>query len=67
MDERQRAVVLTHMVTAMKKLEPARLDPVISELSLTPWDSDVAALLSAVRSEIERQKFQSAKSKSKAR
>lgn len=62
MDERERAVVATHVVTAMKNTDPSRLDPVIDQLDGTPWDLDVVAVLKAVRFEIERQK-RSAKAK----
>ncbi len=56
MDERQRAVLATHVITAMKNQEPRRLDPVIAQLAATPWDLDVLEVVKAVRNEIERQK-----------
>lgn len=56
MDERERAVLATAVVTAMKEAQPRRLDSVIEQLEATPWDLDLVAVLKAVRYEIERQK-----------
>ncbi len=59
MDDRQRAIVATEVVTAMKQLQPRRLDPLIAQLASTPWDPDVVEVLKAVRYELERQKHAS--------
>lgn len=56
MDERERATLATHVVTAIKQQEPRRLDEPIAALATTPWDQDVVAVLKAVRCELERQK-----------
>jgi len=56
MDDRERAVLATQVVTAMKQQQPQRLDGVIAALEATPWDLDVVAVLKAVRHELERQK-----------
>lgn len=56
MDERERAVLATAVVTAMKETQPRRLDPLIAQLEATPWDLDLVAVLKAVRYELERQK-----------
>jgi len=56
MDERQRAMVATEVVTAMKQQQPRRLDPLIERLAATPWDLDLVAVLQAVRYELDRQK-----------
>lgn len=65
MEERERAVLTTQVVIAMKQLQPALLDEPINRLQLSPWDQDTLALLKAVRHELERQKF-ALRSKSKA-
>lgn len=65
MDERERAVVATHVVTAMKNGDPSRLTPTIEQLSLTPWDEDVVVILKAVRRELDRQKHAAKSTKSK--
>lgn len=57
MDDRERAVVATHVVTAIRNSDPAHLEPSIRQLSVTPWDQDVVAVLKAVRRELERQRF----------
>jgi menaquinone-dependent protoporphyrinogen IX oxidase len=63
MDDRDCAVLATHVVTAMKKVEPELLTPIINELELTPWHPELVAVIRAVRCEVERQKW--AKNKSK--
>lgn len=57
MDEREVAVLATHVTTAMKNGEPERLNPVISNLEVTPWYPEVLAVVKAVRHELERQKY----------
>jgi hypothetical protein len=56
MDERDVAILATHVVTAMKNGEPERLTPVISNLSATPWYPEVLGVVKAVKHELERQK-----------
>jgi hypothetical protein len=55
MDDRERAVVATQVVMALRDHQPKRLDPVIDQLDGTPWDMDVVQVLKAVRHELERQ------------
>lgn len=57
MDDRDSAILATHVVMAMKKSEPDLLTPIINELELTPWHSEVVAVIRAVRCEVERQKW----------
>lgn len=56
MDDRERAVLATRVVTAMKQQQPRQLDEPIAALAATPWDQDLVSILKAVRCEIERQK-----------
>lgn len=56
MDDRERAVLATQVITAMKQQQPQQLDAPIAALEATPWDLDVVAILKAVRHELERQK-----------
>ncbi len=57
MGDRERAVVATYVVTAMREQKPAHLNPVIEQLAATPWDQDVLQIVKAVQRELERQKF----------
>lgn len=56
MNERERAVLATLVVTAMKLREPSRLDNVIERLGQTPWHPELVEVLKAVRYEIGRQR-----------
>lgn len=55
MDERQRAVLATAVVTAIKAVDPQRLDPWIAQLQATPWEPNLVQVLKAVRMELDRQ------------
>jgi hypothetical protein len=55
MNDRELAVLCTHVVTAMKEESPRRLDPIIDELEVTPWNHEIAEVLKAVRYQIERE------------
>lgn len=57
MDERESAVLATHVVTAMKKGEPELLTPIIEKLEATPWHPELVAIIKAVRCEVDRQKW----------
>lgn len=55
-DERERAVLATAVVTAMKAIEPKSLDPWIAQLQATPWEQALVQVLKAVRTELDRQR-----------
>lgn len=65
MDERESAVLATHVVTAMKKGEPELLTPIIDELEATPWHPELVAIIKAVRCEVDRQKWAKRETKKK--
>lgn len=56
MDDRELAVLCTHVSVAIKECSPRRLDPVIDELSGTPWNSDLLSVVKAVRYVLEAQR-----------
>ncbi len=56
MDERERAVMATQVVMAMRDQQPRRLDPLIKQLAATPWNQDLLQIVKAVQHELERQK-----------
>ena len=57
MDERELAIICAKVLTAMRTGEPKVLDPVIADLEATPWYPEVAKVLGAVRSSLEKEKF----------
>lgn len=57
MDDRDLAIVCARVLTAMRTGEPDVLVPVIADLRATPWYPEVAAVVDAVRSSLEKQKY----------
>lgn len=57
MDERELAIICAKILTAMRTGEPNVLDPVIADLRATPWYPEVAEVIDAVRSSLEKQKY----------
>jgi cobyric acid synthase len=57
MEERDIAILATHVVTAMKHGDHTLLDPVVANLSATPWHPEVLGVVKAVKHELERQKY----------
>jgi hypothetical protein len=55
MTDRELAVLCTQVSVAIKECSPRRLDTVVSELSATPWNTELLELVKTVRYVLEAQ------------
>jgi hypothetical protein len=65
MDDRELAVVCTHVMTAIKKKQPEVLADSIAKLEATPWNHEVVQVLKAVTDSLDRIAYVESRANSK--